>query len=110
MICRVETCQKPLKRQNYSRHLKTIHKEENCNDLRVYGQPKFSWNPRANTAKGNDDTVTVEVGTNREKGRSDGEEAGVGDEVDEEPDLTGDEDIRDNDAVDMEEKDDFEAD
>ena len=45
VICRVETCQRPLKKQNYSRHLKTVHKEENSNDLRVYGQAKFSWNP-----------------------------------------------------------------
>ena len=41
VVCRV--CHKEVVKQNYSYHLKEMHREENPNDTRPHGQPKFSF-------------------------------------------------------------------
>ena len=82
VICRVDKCRKSLKKQGYSQHLMTFHKEEDSNDLRVFGQAKFSWNPR--TSKSVDVTTSV------------GPKAGEVEEGESSGDPNGDDDLTDN--------------
>ena len=42
VICRVESCKVSVKEQNYFRHLKNKHPNEDPNDLWPYGQKKLS--------------------------------------------------------------------
>ena len=41
--CRVETCKQWIIEQGYTRHLRTVHPDEDFKDLRGYGVKKFSW-------------------------------------------------------------------
>ena len=40
---RVEVCKQQVRLQNYQRHLKLNHPDEDSRDLRGYGVRKFSW-------------------------------------------------------------------
>ena len=39
VLCRI--CKQGVTGQNYGRHLKEVHPEEDSKDLRVFGQPRF---------------------------------------------------------------------